>query len=94
MTGTGQKYVAEHIYGIEYMVNSQLINEFTQWNGPRAFELMSLPLPKDGEQESDDQKQAREIVQACLQRSFGFKLAHGLIVRVLGETLRIVVEAA
>lgn len=83
----GPKYVAEHVYGIEYMVNSQLINEYTQWNGPRAFELMSLPLPKDGEEESVDQKQAREIVEACLQKSFGFKLAHGLILRVLGETL-------
>jgi hypothetical protein len=68
-------------------VNSQLINEYTRWNGPRAFELMSLPLPKDGEEESVDQKHAREIVEACLQKSFGFKLAHGLILRVLGETL-------
>lgn len=35
----------------------------------------------------EDQKLAREIVKACLQNSFGFKLAHGLIIRVLGETL-------
>ena len=31
--------------------------------------------------------EAREIVEACLQRSFGFKLAHGLILRVFGDTL-------
>lgn len=83
----GPKYVAEHIYAIEYMVGSQLINEFTMWNGPRAFELMSLPLPKEGEMENEDQRQARGIVEACLGRSFGFKLAHGLIIRVLGDTL-------
>ena len=83
----GPKYVAEHLFAIEFMVGSQLINEFTAWKGLRAFELMSLPLPKNGEEESDDQKQARQIVEACLQRSFGFKLAHGLILRVLGETL-------
>ena len=83
----GPKYAAEHVFAIEYMIGSQLINEYTAWNGPRAFELMSLHLPKDGEVESEDQKLARGIVEACLQKSFGFKLAHGLIVRVLGETL-------
>jgi hypothetical protein len=83
----GPKYVAEHIYAMDYMVGSQLINVFTAWNGPKAFELMSLSLPKPDEQESAEQKQAREIVVACLQKSFGFKLAHGLILRVMGDTL-------
>ena|ERR1700761_4358794 len=68
-------------------VGSQLINEFTEWNGPKAFELMSLSLPKGGEKETADQALARKIVETCLQKSFGFKLAHGLILRVLGETL-------
>ncbi len=83
----GPKYVAEHVYGIEFMVGSQLINEITGWDGQKAFNLMSLSLPKEGEVESAEQKQAREIVEACLQKSFGFKLAHGLILRVLGDTL-------
>lgn len=83
----GPKYSAEHVYAIDYMVGSQLINEMTAWNGPRQFELMSLPLPKEGETESQDQKLAREIVEACLGKSFGFKLATGLIVRLLGDTL-------
>jgi hypothetical protein len=83
----GPAYVAEHVYGIEYKVGSQLINEFTAWNGQLAFDLMSLSIPKEGDVESAEQKQAREIVEACLQRSFGFKLAHGLILRVMGDTL-------
>ena len=83
----GPKYVAEHIYAPDYIEHSQLINIFTEWDGPRAFHLMSLPLPKDGEAESDEQRQAREIVEACLSRSFAFKLAHGLIIRVIGQTL-------
>ncbi|OKL56100.1 hypothetical protein UA08_08660 [Talaromyces atroroseus] len=83
----GPQYVAENIYAVEFMEGSQLINEFTNWDGRRAFELMSLPLPKDGEPESPDQKQAREIVEGCLQRSFAFKLAHGLILRVFRATL-------
>ncbi|MCJ1412160.1 hypothetical protein MMC19_006252 [Ptychographa xylographoides] len=83
----GPRYVMEHVYAIEFLVGSQLINDMTGWSGQKAFELMSLSLPKTGEVESVDQKQAREIVEACLQKSFGFKLAHGLILRVLGETL-------
>ncbi|TDZ16440.1 putative glycosyl transferase FCK3 [Colletotrichum orbiculare MAFF 240422] len=83
----GPKYVSEKIYAPEYMVGSQLINEYTNWNGVRAFELMSQRMPKAGEPESDDQKLARTIVEDCFQRSFSFKLAHGLILQVLGETL-------
>jgi len=83
----GPKYTVHHVYAIEFMVGSQLINEYTNWSGPRAFELMSLRLPEHGEAETADQKAAREIVEACLQRSFGFKLAHGLILRVFGDTL-------
>lgn len=83
----GPKYVAEHVYAIDYMVGSQLINDITGWDGRKAFDLMSLSLPKDVETESVQQRQAREIVETCLQKSFGFKLAHGLILRVFKETL-------
>lgn len=83
----GPKYVDEHIFTIDYMEGSQLINVFTDWNGRKAFDLMSLHLPKNDEKESADQKLAREVVEGCLQRSFGFKLAHGLILRVFKETL-------
>jgi hypothetical protein len=83
----GPEYVAKHVYAIEFMVGSQLINEMTAWNGRKAFDLMSLSLPEEGEVENVGQKEAREIVEACLQRSSGFKLAHGLILRVFGDTL-------
>jgi hypothetical protein len=83
----GPKYIAEHVYGIDFMVGSQLINDITGWNRQKAFDLMSLSLPKGGEVESAEQKQAREILEACLQKSFGFKLAHGLILRVFGDML-------
>jgi hypothetical protein len=83
----GPRYVAEHVYAIEFMVGSQLINEMTAWDGKKAFELMSLQIPKDGEEETAEQQEARKIVEACLKRSFGFKLAHGLILRVFGDTL-------
>ncbi|PHH90567.1 hypothetical protein CDD83_3293 [Cordyceps sp. RAO-2017] len=83
----GPRYVARHVYALDYAVGSQLINEMTAWDGPRQFRLLSLALPGDDQPESDDQRLARELVEACLRRSFCFKLAHGLIVRVMGETL-------
>ena len=83
----GPEYVAEHVYAIDYKVGSSLYNEMTAWSGTKQFELMSLPLPKDGEVESVEQKRASEIVEATLQKSFGFKLAQGMIVKVVGDTL-------
>lgn len=48
---------------------------------------MLLSLPKGDEVESAEQKQAKEIVEACLQKNFGCKLVHGLILRMFGDTL-------
>lgn len=83
----GPKYCVEHVYAVRFMEGSQLINELTEWDGQKAFDLLLLSMPKEGEEESDGQRQAREIVEACLSRSFGFKLAHGLILRVNKVTL-------
>jgi len=83
----GPGYVQEHVYAIEFMVGAQVINQFTDWDGRRAFELMSLQIPCAEEIESVDQAKARKIVETCLQKSFGFKLAHRLILRVKGDTL-------
>jgi len=83
----GPEYVAKHVYAIEFMVGAQLINDLTSWDGSLAFTLMSLPVPQNSETESDEQKRGRAIVNSCLSRSFGFKLATGLILRVMGDTL-------
>lgn len=83
----GPEYVAKHVFAMEFMEGSQLINYMTAWNGPKQFGLMSLSLPTHDETETVEQKEARIIVEACLQRSFGCKLAHGLILRVMGDTL-------
>ncbi|KXT15274.1 hypothetical protein AC579_4839 [Pseudocercospora musae] len=83
----GPEYTKKHIYAVDFMEGSQLINLYTNWDGTEAFRLMSLHLPKDGEAQDEDQKTARDIVEGCLSRSFGFKLAHGIILRVIGPTL-------
>jgi hypothetical protein len=59
----------------------------TGYDGETAFKLMSLQLPKRVDFENDDQRLAREIVGACLQKSFALKLAHGMVVKIAGETL-------
>lgn len=84
----GPRYVAKHVFAIDFMVGAQLINEITMWDGQKAFYLMSLSLPpEDGVVATEEQRQAREIVESCLKKSFGIKLAHGLIIRVMGDTL-------
>ncbi|KAL5337985.1 hypothetical protein BJX70DRAFT_388869 [Aspergillus crustosus] len=83
----GPQYSVQHVYNVEFMSGSQYINEFTEWDGQLAFNLMSLPVPGENEEESAQQSIAREIVEACLTKSFGFKLAHGLIMRTHKVTL-------
>lgn len=80
----GPKYVAAHVYSIDHLVGSHLTDEIIRWDGKKTFDLMLLSLPKENDVESAEQKQAREIVKACLQKSFGSKSTHGLI---FGETL-------
>jgi len=75
------------VYGIEDVRYSDLVNQMTGWNGGTAFKLLSLRLPAEGDVEGEDQRLAREIVEACLRRSFALKLAHGMIVKISGETL-------
>ena len=84
----GPTYAAEHIFAMDSMQYSQTVNKHTSWDGKRAFRLMSLSLPAGREAENADQKQAREMVEACLGKSFSVKLAHGrLVLNILGHTL-------
>ena len=84
----GPRYAAERVFAIDWVQGSQLCNEFTSWDGRLAFDLLSLRLPEaEGEQETEAQGRARALVEGCLSKSFAFKLAHGLIVKVMGDTL-------
>ncbi|KAH8797942.1 hypothetical protein F5884DRAFT_687497 [Xylogone sp. PMI_703] len=83
----GPEYVAKHVYGIDFMTGCQTFNLGTAYDGQRGFRLMSTKLPEPGKPETDDQKEARVLVEACLSKSFGFKQGHGLITRVIGPTL-------
>jgi len=95
----GPQYAQDQVFAMPFMVGAQLINDMTQWDGCRAFELMSLPM-RDVEQSPSgsspdtmdsksavDHQLAREIVTRILRESFGFKLATGLILKMVGPTL-------
>jgi hypothetical protein len=73
----GPEYTHKHVFSISFMDGAQLINGMTAWNGQRAFDSLSLFLPQSSELETEDQKEARTLVEACLTRSFAIKLAHG-----------------
>jgi hypothetical protein len=59
----GLDYVKNHVYGIDFMSGSQLINDLTSWNMKAQFKLMSQKTPERGQEEVDQQKKAREIIQ-------------------------------
>jgi hypothetical protein len=83
----GPEYWVKHVYAPNSIPYSQMMNMFTSWNGRKSFELMSLPLPKEGEQETEDQRLARVIVERHLGKSHVVKLWQGFVVKVLGDTL-------
>ena len=65
--GMGQKTLPSMCIRCECMVGSQLINKMTGRNGQKGFDLMSFSLPKEGEVENAEQKEAREIIEALLE---------------------------
>ncbi|KAJ4152741.1 hypothetical protein LMH87_009263 [Akanthomyces muscarius] len=58
----GPQYGRDHVFAIDFLTGSQLINDLTNWNGLRQFQLLSLSLPADDEEETTDQKEAREEI--------------------------------
>lgn len=56
----------------------------TSWSGQRQFDLLSLPLPKPGEVETDDQAFARRIVEKLVADSWCLKLGHGFSAKLFG----------
>jgi hypothetical protein len=61
------------------------VNEnLTDWDSKRQFELFALEMPRSGEEETADQKLAREIVEKSIAQSWCLKLAHGFSAKLFG----------
>ncbi|KAF2762231.1 capsule polysaccharide biosynthesis protein [Pseudovirgaria hyperparasitica] len=85
----GPGYAHKQMFAMDFSEDTALIEIMTGFDGPKAFRLMSLPLPKEGESESPDQVEARTLVENVLRRSFAVKMAHGPFQNIIGKTLGI-----
>lgn len=80
----GPEYVRKHCW-LYSMVDMAYANEqVTNWVSKRQHELFATKLPVGDEKETEDQKLAREMVQACIGRSWCLKLAHGFSAKLFG----------
>ena len=86
----GPKYVRENCW-LNSMINAAFVQEqMTAWSGQRQHELLKLALPGPGEDESEDQKEARNIVEKVVAEAWCLKLGHGFSAKVFGaDTLGI-----
>ncbi|KAJ3180859.1 hypothetical protein HDU85_003944 [Gaertneriomyces sp. JEL0708] len=80
----GPEYVRNKCW-LYSMIDMAYVNEqMTNWNSKRQFDLFSLNLPGPCEQESEEQKLAREIVEKSISMSWCLKLAHGFSAKLFG----------
>jgi hypothetical protein len=80
----GPAYVRDKCW-LYSMVDMAYVNEqITGWVSRRQYELFKTKLPGPGEDETADQKLAREMVEGCIGRSWCLKLAHGFSARLFG----------
>ncbi|KAI9695319.1 MAG: hypothetical protein M1820_008726 [Bogoriella megaspora] len=82
----GPEYGEKHIFALDIATHALLIDYLAFFSGARAFQLLSLPLPREGTGQTEDQKAARNIVEQLLATSFAVKLGHSGT-RIFGETL-------
>jgi hypothetical protein len=80
----GPQYVREHCWLYNMLDMAYVSEKMTGWNGSRAFQLLSLNLPKSGEQETADQKLASDIVEKSVAESCCLKLMHGFSATIFG----------
>ncbi|KAF1952032.1 hypothetical protein CC80DRAFT_453099 [Byssothecium circinans] len=86
----GPKYVREKCHLFSMMAHSYAHEQLTSWDGALQHRLFMLPLPNQGEKESEDQKLARRMVEEVVGKSWCLKLGHGFSAKLFGgDTLGI-----
>lgn len=86
----GPQYVREKCWLYNMVDMAYVSEQLTAWSGKRAFELLSLEMPKVGEPEGADQALARLIVDRSVRESWCLKLMHGFSAKLFGgDTLGI-----
>ena len=80
----GPQYVRERCW-LQGMAESCFAQEQTTgWNGRRQFDLLKQQLPTADEQETEDQKAARIMVEETVAQSWCMKLGHGFTAQLFG----------
>lgn len=80
----GPAYVRDRCYLLSMIDATYIHEQLAGWSGKRLHELLSLPLPKPGEEESEDQALAKEILKRVVNEAFCLKLAHGFSAKLFG----------
>jgi hypothetical protein len=80
----GPKYVREKAWLLSMMDGAFLYEQLTGWNSKKEFELLKMQLPKEGEEESKDHKEARNLVEKVVGASWCLKLGHGFSAKLFG----------
>lgn len=80
----GPKYVREKAWLLSMMDGAFLYEQLTGWNSKKEFELLKMQLPKEGEDESKDHKEARNLVEKVVGVSWCLKLGHGFSAKLFG----------
>lgn len=80
----GPKYVREKCWLLSMMNGAFAHEQMTSWSGQRQFDLLKLALPKEGEEESEDQTLARKMVETLVATSWCLKLGHGFSAKLFG----------
>lgn len=86
----GPQYVKDKCWLFSMMAHSYAHEQLTNWDGTRQQRLLSLKLPEPGEEETEDQKLARSMVEVVVGNSWCLKLGHGFSAKLFGgDTLGI-----
>lgn len=80
----GPTYIREKCWLRSMLEGTFAHEQLTGWSGKRQHELLSLHLPKVRQEESEDQKLARIIVEKVVGESWCLKLGHGFSAKLFG----------
>lgn len=84
----GPEYVRNHCWLYSMVDMAYAHEQITGWNSKRQHELFTTKLPGEalgGEREDTaNQSLAREMIEACIGRSWCLKLAHGFSAKLFG----------
>ena len=80
----GPQYVREKCWLLSMMSHAFVPEQLTGWDGKREWDLLCLKLPQSGEEENEEQKFARQIVEKTVGESWCLKLGHGFSAKLFG----------